>query len=440
MGKKSLLYSLLIIPVLLVSACQQEEAAEDGETDGNEQEDALTLDVLHSFTGEQPQAPVIEPAFETFDEEHSDINLQIETAGGNDIEQVLRTQVSADDAPDVFTHWGMRRSESYFQNGDIPDISELIESDSELEGMFREGSYTPVTYQGGVFGLPILSYSYHFIVNTEMFEEYEVSVPTNYDELKEAVTTFQENGVIPFAANNHSARYMLLNLFSQHKTQEEMIEHATGEEPFGDALYTAAERVQELAELGAFPDGYMSMESAQAVQLLNAGQSPMYYQMDWTLGHLDENQMEKLDIIPFPLASDGLPQTTISGNGQFIYMSNEAYEDPDKREAAWELMKKIASPEIGRQIIEEASVLDLSNSEVEFDESNVNPILVEAYEDQQSAENIVPSYDEELFASEVENEYWPLVDSLLLGDITPQEFVDEMNNIIQEYPNVQFDE
>ncbi|MBM7540301.1 ABC transporter substrate-binding protein [Amphibacillus cookii] len=435
-NKRWLFISLITFSVVILG-CQQDDNENGNETD-EVLEDVIALSVLHSFTGEQPQAPVIEPAFEDFDMEHDDVQLSIETAGGNDIEQVLRVQMSAEDPPDVFTHWGMRRTEDYIRNGNIPDITELIESESDMKEMFREGSFDPVTYQGGIYGLPILSYTYSFVVNTELFEEHGVEVPTTYDELRDAVITFEENGLVPFAANNHSARYMLLNFFSQKKSPEDMIAHATAEEPFTNDMLSAAEKVQELASLGAFPDGYMSLATAQSAEIFNAEQAPMFYQQDWTLAHLDSEQMDKYEIIPFPLGDDDSVRTNLSGTGQFIFMSNDAYEDPERREKAWELMKWMASPEIGTRIIEE--VADISALEVDYDQSEISPLLAAALEDLETTNNVIPSYDEELFASAVEGDYWPLTDSLLLGNITPEEYVDEMNALIEEHPNTQFDE
>src|SRR5699024_4788758 len=164
------------------------------------------------------------------------------------------------------------------------------------------------------------------VVNTELFEEYNVEIPTNYEELLDAVITFEENGLTPFAANNHSARYMLLNLLSQKKTTDDMIAHATAEEPFADDLESAAEKVQELASVGAYPDGYLNLETGQAVEIFNAEQAPMAYVQNWALGNLDSEQVEKYEIIPFPLGDDDSVRTTISGTGTFIYMSNDAYQ------------------------------------------------------------------------------------------------------------------
>nr|WP_239587982.1 extracellular solute-binding protein [Gracilibacillus alcaliphilus] len=420
----------MFLLAIVLFGCQQNDG--NGGSEGN-----VSLRVLHSFTGSQPQAPVIEPAIEAFDQTHDDISLNIQTAPGNDILDQLRTEMAAQDPPDVFTHWGMRRTENYIKNGIIPDITELIEEDEELEGLYIDGAFDPVTYQGGIYGLPFQGYSYYLMINKDLFEEHNVEIPTTYDELKEAVVQFNEAGLIPFAANNHSVRYMMLTWFAQKQTVEELRAYATAEEEFGEDLLEAAEKVQELAALGAFPDGYMSLETAQSLEIFHAEQSPMFYQHSWTVGSIDEELLDTYEVIPFPLGDEASEPTVLAGTGHFVYMSQEAFDDPEKREAAWELMKTIAGPDVAKEFIE-----DISNNtalNVDYDESKLNPIFKQVLDEMNNAEKLLPSYEEDLFASAVEGEYWPLTDALLLGDITPQQYVDQMNELIAENPNMQFD-
>ncbi|MFD2656981.1 ABC transporter substrate-binding protein [Gracilibacillus thailandensis] len=431
-----MLSGILFFVVLI--GCQEDSSLNESETGEKEgSDDIVNLRVLHSFTGSQPQAPVMEPAFEAFDEEHDDIQLNIQTAAGNDILEQLRTEMAAEDPPDVFTHWGMRRTENYIKNGVIPDISDMIESDQDLDGLYMDGAFGPVTYQGGIYGLPFQGYSYYLMINKDLFEEHGVDIPTNYEELKKAVIQFTDVGLIPFAANNHSARYMLLTWFAQKQTTEDLRSYATAEQEFGEDLLLAAEKAQELAELGAFPEGYMNLETAQSLEIFHAEQAPMFYQHSWTVGSIDEELLDSYEIIPFPLGDEQSEPTVLAGTGHFIYMSQRAYDDPDKREAAWKLMKKIAGRDVAKGFVE-----DIANNtalNVEYDEENVNPILNQILDDMDNAEKLLPSYEEELFASAVEGEYWPLTDALLLGDITPQEYVDQMNDIVSEHPNVQFE-
>ncbi|MFB5662366.1 ABC transporter substrate-binding protein [Alteribacillus sp. HJP-4] len=436
MGKQKSIFSFvfLMLFILLIAGCSQgEDSNGENQDSGNE----VNLRVLHSFSGSQPQAPVIEPTLEQFDEENENVSLDIQTAPGNDILDQLRTEMSAGDPPDVFTHWGMRRVENYIKNDLIPDLSDMIEEDDEMTDRYIEDAYNPVEYQGGVYGLPFQAYSYYMMINKDLFEEHNVDIPTTYDELVAAVEQFKEAGLIPFAANNHSARYMMLTWFAQKNDTQSMISYATAEEPFGEDLEDAAAKVAGLSAMGAFPEGYQSLETAQSFELFNQEQSPMFYQHSWTAGEIDPEMEEKYEVIPFPLGDQDSTSTTIAGTGHFAYMSKEAYEDPEKREAAWELIKEIAGPEVGKGFVEDISNPTAVN--VDYDPSEVSPIMNQIMELIENEENVVPSYDEQLFSQDVESDYWSMTDALLQQDLAPDEYVKGMNELIKEHPSVQFE-
>ncbi|WP_026702522.1 ABC transporter substrate-binding protein [Salibacterium aidingense] len=431
-------FLLVVFSTLMIAGCSPGgETNEENAGNAQNSDSAVNLRVLHSFSGSQPQAPVIEPALEEFDEEHSDVTLDIQTAPGNDILEQLRTEMSAGDPPDVFTHWGMRRVQNYIENGLLPDLSESIEADSDMEDRYIEDAYNPVEYQGGIYGLPFQGYSYYLLINPELFEEHGVEVPTTYEELVTAVEQFNDAGLIPFAANNHSARYMMLTWFAQKNDTDSLIKYATAEEPFGEDLRDAADKVAELSAMGAFPEGYQSLETAQSFELFRQGQAPMFYQHSWTAGEIDPEMEDQYEVIPFPLGDQASTPTTIAGTGHFIYMSKEAYEDPEKREAAWELMKKIAGPEVGRKFVEEIPNPTALN--VEYDPAEVSPVMNQIMDFIENDENVVPSYDEQLFSQDVEDDYWSMTDQLLQQDLTPEQYVEEMNALIEEYPSVQFE-
>ncbi|MCT2536676.1 extracellular solute-binding protein [Aquibacillus koreensis] len=439
MGNKKKIWLMMafIFILAIATACSSAESGQTEGDQGNEaNEDAITLNVLTSLVGEQPLSAVYEPGFETFNAEHDDINLNINTAAGNSIREKLLAEMAANNPPDVFFHWGTRRTENYIESDKIADLTELIEEDG-LADQYVEDAFNPVEYQGGTYGLPISSYMYYFMVNKQLFEEHGVEIPSTYDELVTAVEQFKEAGLIPMAANNHSARYMMLTWLSQKKTIDSIIPNTTGEEPFGDALLEASEKAAELQQLGAFPDGKETLSTSQSLELFNTGVSPMFYQHSWTIGAINPDIVDQLEVVPFPLGDGESKNTAISGAGFFVYMSQQAYDDPEKREAAWELMKYLASPELGKQVIEKAS--DFSPLDVDYDVSEANEILRQAIEIRDRADNIVPSLDEALFSQGVQDNYWTLTDELSLQEMTPEEYVEAMNELVEEHPSKQFE-
>nr|WP_285890391.1 extracellular solute-binding protein [Halalkalibacter oceani] len=374
---------------------------------------------------------------ENFDASHDDIDLTIEASAGNSIREKLLAEMAANSEPDVFTHWGVRRVENYIKSDKIADLSELIAEDSDLTDRFVDGSYNAIEYHGGVYGLPLSSYQYYLVINKALFEEHGVEVPTTYDELVTAVNQFTEAGLIPFAANNHSARYMMLTWLAQKTTLDTLITNVTGEVPFGDELLQAAEKAAELQRLGAFPEGKETLSTLQSLELFNSERSPMMYQHSWTVGSIAPELIDQVEVIPFPLADSEAEPTVIAGTGFFAFMSQKAYDDPEKREAAWELLKELTGPQVGKDFIEIAG--NLTPVAVEHDRDKASPVMNEVLDMAATSEKVIPSLDEQLTSQEVADNYWDLTDQLSLQAISPEDYVDAFNQMIQEYPNTQYE-
>jgi ABC-type glycerol-3-phosphate transport system substrate-binding protein len=437
--KNLLVAGFMILLLVFVAACSSSEEtgkSSNGEGATEEKKDPVSLRILHGYTGEQPQAPVFEPALEEFDANHPDIDLTIEASAGNSIREKLLADMAANSEPEVFVHWGIRRVENYINNNKIADLSEMIEQDSDMTDRFVEGAYNAVEYHGGVYGLPLSNYQYYLVINKELFEEHGVEVPTTYDELVTAVNQFTEAGLIPFAANNHSARYMMLTWLAQKTTLDGLIANTTAEEPFGDELLQAADKAAELERLGAFPEGKETLSTLQSLELFNSERSPMFYQHSWTIGSIAPELMDKVEVIPFPLGDSESEHTLISGTGFFAFMSQKAYEDPEKREAAWTLLKELTGPEIGRGFIEVAG--NTTPVIVDHNPEKASKVMNQVLEMGANSEKIIPSMDEQLTSQEVADNYWNLTDQLSLQEITPEEYVEQLNQMIKEHPNTQY--
>lgn len=436
--KRGKLFGLIGVSMaLLVTGCGS--ASNNGAAQGNNGESGgsspVTIRLMNSLTGSQPEALVFEPLIEKFDQENPDINVRVETAAGNSIREKLLAEVAANNTPDLFVHWGVRRTENYLKEGKIADLTELINNDEEVKDRYPEGAFTGVLYQGGTYGLPLTDYSYYMLINKELFEQHNVEVPETYDELVTAVDSFKQAGLIPFAANNHSARYMMLTWLAQKTTVEDLMDRTTARVPFGDELLQAAEKAVELQKMGAFPEGKETLATAQSLELFNAERSPMFYQLGWTIGSINPDLMDKLAVVPFPLADADAEQTVLAGTGFYLYMSQDAYEDPARRDAAWKLMKTLAGPEFGQPLQEQG--IGITPIPGDYDISQTSPVFQQVLEQLQEARTI-PSMDEQLLSQRVSEDYWTLTDQLSLQAITPQQYVEQFNSMIAENPSIQF--
>ena len=415
-------------PASQTPSASPQNSAENKQPEG----DPVTIRLMHGWTGEVPMAAAFEPAIERLKAEHPEINFKVETAPGNAIKEKVLTEMAANNPPDVFLHWGTRSTEAYIESDKVAVLDDLIEGDAELEDRFIEGAYDLSTFQGKIYGLPMEAYMHYLLINKTLFEKYDVKIPETYEQLEAAVQTFGEKGLIPFAANNHSARYMLTIWNNQLMNREDVISASAGKGQFSDSMLEAAQRIEKLAKLKAFPEGLATMSTLQALELFNSGKAPMYYQHTWTIGNIEPELLDKVAVIPFPKAEAGSKQMMTANVGYFVYMSKAAYDDPAKREAAWKVMKYLSGPNVAKDMVEIVS--NPSPVVMDYDESKLSAVLKASIELRDTADEISLNI-EEYMSQEASNDFWTLFDRLSLNDISPQEFVDELNQTVKKNPN-----
>ncbi|WP_168123958.1 extracellular solute-binding protein [Paenibacillus sp. HB172176] len=439
-GVKSI--GFILCMALFLMACSggsgtsdKEEAQGSSATANTEEKAAVELTLAHGWTGETAMAKAFEPAVERYAQEHDYITLNVETAPGNGIRDKIVTEMAANDPPDVFLHWGVRETERYIENGKLADLTDLIADDPDLKDLYSANAYGSATYRGRIYALPIQENMMVFLVNKKMFEEYGVDIPETFDELKEAVKVFKEKGLIPFAANGGTPRAMLLSLVDQ-LYGDDLRERLIGNQPFDDRLAQAADDVKELVDLGAFPEGMETLSTLQALELFNAGMSPMYFQHSWTLGSVAEDLFDNVEVIPFPKLSEAEDAYMTSAAGYFVYMSQQAYENESKREAAWDLVKYLAGPEVGKDL----EVISGNPSPIVWDrDTDMHPMLAKALKLRDSGTVKTSPDHNELLSAEASKIYNDLVTKLYLNEITPEEYAKLFEEAILENPNPAFE-
>lgn len=200
-----------------------------------------------------------------------------------------------------------------------------------------------------------------------------------------------------------------------------------GEAPFDSPEFLEASRkVKELVDLNAFNKGYMGMNFDEFKALFLAGLIPMVYQGDWLAGDCElEDSAVKGKIIAthFPAieGSDASPRDFLGGAlDSFMVSANTKHKEEAVRalEFLCETQSKLCF-ENGMGIPVFKSDLDLSKT---------NRITRQIIDLQNEATGFVLAWDTFLVGEDTEL-HLDLVQELIGGVITPEEFCAEMQTI-----------
>lgn len=114
-----------------------------------------------------------------FEEENPDISVELEVQSWDNINDVVRTKVQSDDAPDILNIDAF----AGFAGDDLLYPAEDVVSDDVIDD-FEESFADNASIDGEQYGLPLIASARTMFVNTELMEEAGVEeIPERWDEL-----------------------------------------------------------------------------------------------------------------------------------------------------------------------------------------------------------------------------------------------------------------
>ena len=160
----------------------------------------------------------------------NDMSVTDETQFNN----LFKTCMATADIPTIFMTYGGGNLKSYVDSGLVADLTPYLDADSAWKGTFNSTMFSMLTFEGtdGVYGIPYAAYVDSMFINTKLFEEYGVEIPTTIEELEAACEAFMAAGVTPLPVGDKSTFRggHLFSLLMAKRTGEDLVKKlASGE-------------------------------------------------------------------------------------------------------------------------------------------------------------------------------------------------------------------
>lgn len=126
-------------------------------------------------------------------EKNIDVTIKLEMPNSDQAGQILKTRLSSNDAPDLFTLHAIADIPSFYKAGYLTDLS----SEPFVSTLFDSVKKT-VTYDGKVLALPLESLEWGYLYNKTMFKEAGITPPQTLDEMKVAIDKLKAKNIKPF--------------------------------------------------------------------------------------------------------------------------------------------------------------------------------------------------------------------------------------------------
>ncbi|MTW84440.1 extracellular solute-binding protein [Virgibacillus dakarensis] len=414
--------SIAVFAMLLFAAgCSGSSDNASGSGSG----DGKTIRFMHLWPegSSKDHYEIVNEIISEFEDENPDVHVELEVLSNEQYKDKIKVLSTSGELPDVGMTWPAGYLEPYVEGNKFAPLNDIL--DDGLKENFVSGTTEAYSVDGKTYGLPLELNIATIFYNQRIFDEYNLEAPKTYEELKNVISTLNDNGVAPIALGNKdrwtgSLWYMY---FADRIGGADVLNSAidrtgTFEDP---ALAEAAEKVQELVDMNAFVKGFNGLSDQEAKSMFMNSQAAMYLIATWDLPNYTTNEdvpqefRDSVDYFNFPTVNgEGDMNSFVGGPGVGLFVA----ENSDVKEEAKAFVKYFAE-EWGEKSVTKAGVIPATK--VNSKEVDLPDMYIDVLDDLNGASNITLFADVQM-SPDVAQVHLDNIQALFGGEVTPEEF------------------
>lgn len=422
MRKRKAITSIVAIFSLLLFAagCSGgDDSAESSSGDGK------TIEFMHLWPegSSKDHYEIVNEIVAGFEEENPDVNVEMEVLSNEQYKDKIKVLSTSGELPDVGMTWAAGYLQPYVEANKFAPLNDIL--DDGLKENFVPGTREAYSVDGKTYGLPLELNIATIFYNKKIFEENNVEVPKTFEEFKNVIATLKDNGVAPIALGNKdrwtgSLWYMYL---ADRIGGADVLKSAiNGTGSFDDpALIEAAEKVQELVDMGAFIKGFNGLSDQEAKSMFMNSQAAMYLIGTWDLPNYTTNEevpqefRDSVGYFNFPTVDgQGDMNSFVGGPGVGLFVA----ENSDVKEEAKAFVTYFVE-QWGEKSVTQAGVIPATK--VNSEKVDLPDMYINVLEDLNNASNITLFADVQM-SPDVAQVHLDSIQALFGGQVSPEEF------------------
>lgn len=389
-----------------------------------EKDNPVTLTTVSMFGGTDPNAVNYQAINKKFMEDYSYITIEDDSQSSD---QDWKTKIAADFAvgnePDVIQYFTDANASDVLAANKFVPIDEIKAEYPEYAGDTLESALKAAKNPDGVMrAVPTTGYWEGLFCNKDLFDQFDLELPTDWENMTKAIEVFNANGIVPIAVSLNNVPHYWVEFLMLSAAGPEEYSKVPTQAPADWAK--GLEMFKTLREMGAFPVDTDTIDNDLAGELFKNKQAAMQLDGSWYAGGvLDQDNTV---VVAFPVIPGGKaePGALVGGISSGFYITKKAWEDPDKKEAAVKFVMAHTNKE---SVTTYWGGNGAAASDVE-PLDNMTPLGISGLTYSSSATSISAPTDSRL-SQEAYNTLIAGIVDVSTGERTPQELLDEVLSI-----------
>ena len=330
----------LVMSLLAACGAKEKETSNNSDnpksttTQAPVKKNPVTISTVSMFGGTDPNAGTYQTINAQFMKDNDYITIEDESqTSDQDWKSKIAVDFSVGNEPDVIQYFTDANASDVLAANKFVDIATIKAEYPDYAKDTLESALKSAANPDGVQrAVPTTGYWEGLFCNKDLFDKYNLELPTDWDKMTKAIDTFKKNKIVPIAVSLNKV---------PHYWIEYLILSAAGAEGSTQVPKTVPaewakglEMFKTLRDSGAFPVDADTIDNDFAGELFKSKKAAMQLDGSWYAGGVTDQ--DNTVVVNFPVIPGGkaVAGDMVGGISSGFYITKKAWDDPDKRDAA----------------------------------------------------------------------------------------------------------
>ncbi|MCR5736563.1 MAG: extracellular solute-binding protein [Eubacterium sp.] len=351
------LTALAMVSAMSVALAGCGSSDKAGETKkASESTGPVELNVVTTYAGEDTNAQNYQDAIAAWQKETGNTVKDASATADETFKTRVITDFETGSEPDVLFFFTGVDANAFVEQEKVVSIEDIRAEYPDFASNMKDDMLPTSPVDGKAYAVPVNGYWEGLFVNKEVLDKAGVEMPTKdttWADFLDMCQKVKDAGFTPIAASlqeipHYWFDYAILN---NNKLDVHTTVPGSADEEIGKAWVNGLEDIKSLYEKGFYPENTLTATDAETFQLFAEDKAAFLIDGSWKVGGIEEavDDIENFSVTHVPgNKGEGLRATTeaISGISSGYYITQKAWEDPAKREAAVKFIEYMTSDEL----------------------------------------------------------------------------------------------
>ncbi len=384
----------------------------------------VELTVVTSYGGDDGNRSNYEDAYKAYEAASGNVVMDASATSNEEWKAKVMADFQTGSEPDVLFYFTGSDANTLVKGGKVVSIETIRAEYPDYASNMKDDLLPASPADGVQYAIPVNGYWEGLFVNKNVLADAGVDIPGadyTWDQFMDDCQTIKDAGYTPVAASLMEVPHYWFEfaVFNHGDVENHTEIPGSATDAVADKWVDGLNDIKAMYEAGFFPKNTLTSTDAECVQMMADDQAAFLIDGSWKIGWFADNAPEISDftVTYVPGQGDRAATDVVGGLSMGYYITEKAWNDPEKRDAAVEFVMAMTTDEVVSKFGATA-VTALTNGTIAPDD--LNALEIDAIAMTAGATGVAPATQDGLSA-EARGDLFARIQEVVTGSITAQE-------------------